>query len=386
MTKTNYVLFIDDDENVLKSLMRSMQRWLSANEMKALFANTVVDAVNIFKDHKNEIKTIVTDQQMPVLKGNELAKVLKKNSPDLPVIILSGHSSMEDMQDIINTGVFAYRAKPWDNKDLQNEITNAVNYYSIVQENIQMKNELLSDLQVASNLQKTIMNAENPLKDRCSVNVTFMPNSQSGISGDYYDIIKLSENKMLILSGDVSGHGVQSSFLTAALKSIIYPDYIRTNSIDDITPSSLISWLNKRITEFLDGFDYMFLTFSAVLLDFKKMTITTANAGQPPVYLIRDNSIKSIKHDGLALGINPDEIYAEVTEKIYKDDILVLCTDGIFPSGSDSENFTEINFKDIFLNKRFSVHNHKEIISDIEKQMFPSVINDDYTLLTTIIL
>lgn len=386
MTKTNYILFIDDDENVLKSLMRSMQRWLSANEMKALFANTVVDAVNIFKDHKNEIKTIVTDQQMPVLKGNELANVLKKSSPDLPVIILSGHSSMEDMQEIINTGVFAYKAKPWDNKDLQNEITNAVNYYSIVQENIQMKNELLSDLQVASNLQKTIMNAENHLKDKCSVNVTYMPNSQSGISGDYYDIIQLSESKMMILTGDVSGHGVQSSFLTSALKSIIYPDFIRTNRIEDITPSVLITWLNKRISDFLDGFDYMFLTFSAVLIDFKSMTIKTANAGQPPVYLIRDGNIKSIKPDGLALGINSEEKYSESVEEILKDDVLLLFTDGIFPSGSDAENYTENDFMNILLNRKHSVHNHEVIISDIKKQMLPSIINDDYTLLTAVIL
>ena len=114
MNKDKFILFIDDEQHILDALTRSLRKWLKEIKLEALTANSAHDAMEIITLHATNIAVIVCDQRMPDLNGSELTRIITKKSPDTTIIILSGHSTLDDMTDIISSGVFSFLQKPWD--------------------------------------------------------------------------------------------------------------------------------------------------------------------------------------------------------------------------------------------------------------------------------
>lgn len=125
---SNIVLFVDDEKNVLNSL----NRLCADTEMKILNASNAGEALNFFS--QEEISVIVSDNQMPGMKGVDLLSKIKDISPDTLKILITGHANLTVAVDAINKGeVFRFILKPWDNNELLRVIEEAVQRYKLVQ-------------------------------------------------------------------------------------------------------------------------------------------------------------------------------------------------------------------------------------------------------------
>ncbi len=144
----NTVLFVDDEENILKSLKRGLMR----EKYKKLFASSGQEALKIMK--RNEVNVIVTDMRMPGMSGLELLHQVKREYPDTVKIVLSGYTQLPQVLATINqVDIYKFITKPWD---LENEfkkvINDALNYYNVKFENemlrksVSKKNELYQKL------------------------------------------------------------------------------------------------------------------------------------------------------------------------------------------------------------------------------------------------
>lgn len=103
------VLFVDDDENVLKSLNLK----LASEEYEKYFANSVDKAIEILT-LTNEIYVVVSDLAMPEVSGEKLFEYLNKYYPDIEKVVLSVHSDSNTVISILNNyHVAAYIKKPW---------------------------------------------------------------------------------------------------------------------------------------------------------------------------------------------------------------------------------------------------------------------------------
>ncbi len=130
MTAPSKILFLDDEENVLRSLQR-----LFMDEGYEIFAVTSVrEGLEVLRD--NEIAAIVSDQKMPQMSGAEFLESAKKIRPDSVRIILTGHADANTAIDAINKGgVYRYITKPWNDDDLILTIRGAVEQYRLIKEN-----------------------------------------------------------------------------------------------------------------------------------------------------------------------------------------------------------------------------------------------------------
>jgi two-component system response regulator RegA len=102
------VLLVDDDVNFLKVLSQRL-------EVRGLKADTVTSGENALEKIKNKnYNIVVLDLVMPGMGGIDVLKNIKKNYPDLPVIILTGQGTTEDAVEAMKEGAMDYMEKPAD--------------------------------------------------------------------------------------------------------------------------------------------------------------------------------------------------------------------------------------------------------------------------------
>jgi len=130
VTERPNILFVDDEENVLRSLLR-----LFIDEECVVFtATSGREGLGIVAH--NEIAVVVSDQAMPEMRGTEFLALVKERSPDTIRMILTGHADLSAAVDAINRGgAYQYLTKPWTNDSLLISIRGAVERYQLVKEN-----------------------------------------------------------------------------------------------------------------------------------------------------------------------------------------------------------------------------------------------------------
>ena len=116
------VLLVDDDESLLKLL--SIRLTAAGFELQtALSAEDALSRLPLFKPH-----VIVTDLQMGGMDGLALFDVVHQQYPTLPVIILTAHGTIKEAVNATRKGVFGFLTKPFDSKELVQQIEDAVRF------------------------------------------------------------------------------------------------------------------------------------------------------------------------------------------------------------------------------------------------------------------
>lgn len=105
------VLVIDDEPSPRESLRMVLK--------EKYVVNTVSGASEGFDFLKhNSVDLVVLDIKMPVMDGITALKEIKKNHPDIEVILLTAYASLDTARDAIRFGAFDYLMKPFDKDDV----------------------------------------------------------------------------------------------------------------------------------------------------------------------------------------------------------------------------------------------------------------------------
>lgn len=154
--------------------------------------------------------------------------------------------------------------------------------------------------------------------------------SASEVGGDYYDIIKINNNKNLLVVGDISGKGLAAALYMVRLQTIVQ-FLAETND----SPREIVIKLNNIFSSRLSkGY---FLTLILACID-ENGEINLVRAGHTPVlhFKVKDNSFTEYTPGGLGIGLNNGPIFEKSVEQINikpeKGDILFFYTDGITES------------------------------------------------------
>ena len=130
------LLFVDDEENIQRSLQRVFHR----EGYNILTASSGKEGLE--KIAQNKVDLILSDHKMPQMTGVEFLKEAKKVSPDTVRIILTGYADVQAAMDAINQGeVYRFITKPWDDQDLKLTVKRALQQRDLVLENRRL-NEL----------------------------------------------------------------------------------------------------------------------------------------------------------------------------------------------------------------------------------------------------
>src|SRR3954470_24174773 len=81
------------------------------------------------------VHTVITDLKMPVLDGMALLKRLSAEYPDVPVVMITAHGSVENAVEAVKLGAFDYLEKPFEQEQIRQVVAKAINTYSLARQN-----------------------------------------------------------------------------------------------------------------------------------------------------------------------------------------------------------------------------------------------------------
>lgn len=127
---THKILFLDDEENVIRSLRRI---FIDVDEYEIHTAMQGNEALDILKN--NDIALIISDYRMPEMDGVEFLEKAKQIKPEAIRIILTGFADVEVAIAAINEGeIYKFIEKPWESEQLKIHIKRALELYDLKKE------------------------------------------------------------------------------------------------------------------------------------------------------------------------------------------------------------------------------------------------------------
>jgi phosphoserine phosphatase RsbU/P len=208
------------------------------------------------------------------------------------------------------------------------------------------KNEALErDLGMARELQQAMLPHRYPhfpyhaSKEESAVRFYHFYQPSMSVSGDFFEVLKLSDTSVGVFICDVMGHGVRAALVASTVSALVgqLRDYLGD-------PGEFLARLNRALRSTLEhSEDALFASAFYLLADLEKGELRYANAGHPNplrVHWTRDRAdtypLNGSEH-GPALGLFDNAVYSNSHCELSPHDTLLLFTDGLFevegPSG-----------------------------------------------------
>ena len=150
------------------------------------------------------------------------------------------------------------------------------------------------------------------------------------VSGDYFDVMPISDSAVGIFICDVMGHGVRAALVTAMMRALVAEEVSRAREPGDLlrrVNRAMIGSLPKQGTT-------IFATAFYLVADVERGEVAYANAGHPRPLRLHHASRRvqplGNGHSGRALGLFHDAAYETQREEILTGDFFMLFTDGLF--------------------------------------------------------
>ncbi|MDD3119036.1 MAG: response regulator, partial [Victivallales bacterium] len=305
------VMLVDDESLNL----RVLQRMLRHESYHLELCRSGDEAVELARSRYFDI--ILMDIMMPGISGLEACGIIHEHIPDLPIIIMTAIIDESVVQEAFECGAADYLRKPLNQKELVVRINNCVGIRRANAKTRELYNHLLRDVEAAAGIQKCLM----PDRMICSSQLDFYSIYQPAekLSGDVFDLIPGPHDCSLIYIGDISGHGVQSAMLTAAVKTLIRleAEYVDEDFDFRRAARNIVRRLGQL---FLDKY----MTFLLGCFNPASGELEYINCGHLPLlhYSPRDHILRQLADDGVmpvGLRINDEEMIPPLNRIVLQD-------------------------------------------------------------------
>jgi two-component system NtrC family response regulator len=132
------VLIVDDEKNYTAVLSAVLEE----EGFETLTANSGVEALQLCE--KEDISLVLSDMKMPVMDGLALLEKIKKKAPDMPVIIMTAHGTVDKAVEAMQKGAYTFILKPFENERLVMYAHKALELQRLVRDNRRLQDEVES--------------------------------------------------------------------------------------------------------------------------------------------------------------------------------------------------------------------------------------------------
>lgn len=187
--------------------------------------------------------------------------------------------------------------------------------------------KVMDEIRMAQSLQISLLplDRQRAVQKIIDMEISYMP--MQSVGGDYYDVFVLSDDLLLFLLGDASGHGVYAAMIWAMLK-VEVEELIEEQKFSYL--SEAFSTLNRRITRILEN-TYSYITLFSVLVDkrAKKLSFLSAGHTDQLYYCAKEDAVKYLKNKNPIVGTFKHVRFQEDVLKYHEGDILLMFSDGV---------------------------------------------------------
>lgn len=326
------ILIVDGNERnidlISRSIFTAKYDIYTATTGKIAFAK--INAINP--------DLIIMDTDLPDGSGFDICKKLKLNNENetkyIPVLMLITAETKNTVLRCFYAGADDYMIKLFNSTVLLSKIKSLLRVKHLSDQiktqysELKEKNELLSfQLKMARQVQRSIIKKIDIKNDKVNILSKYLPALEIG--GDFYSIYEFDSNRIGIIMGDVSGHGISAALLTTMLSMMFNtfaPQYVK--------PSDLLKKLNIQFHNIFENTaNNMYACMFYAIIDLNLFNITYSNAGQSfPVYInIKEDEITAseLELGGMPIGLIKDAEYENKVLEYNAGDFLFMHTDGL---------------------------------------------------------
>ncbi len=199
------------------------------------------------------------------------------------------------------------------------------------QENIIEREKVAKEIEVAGQIQKTLLPARLP--DIPGLKLDAFYRAASRIGGDLYDIFRIDDENYCLLVADVSGKGIPASLVMSVLRTVI-----RIRARGKISAHQILVDVDEFIRDDIPR--GIFITVCLAVYNSRSRTMNVVSAGHNPLVLFDGAAQRAelINPSGVPLGLPLDtrdsfgEKLVEQTIDVERGDIIFIYSDGITES------------------------------------------------------
>ncbi len=331
------ILVIDDDTIVRESIVA----YLKGSGFDTLEAENGEQGLQVFRECAPDL--ILCDLRMPVMDGLTMLGQVRRESSDIPFIVVSGAGVMTDVVEALHLGASDFLVKPIvDLEVLEYAIGRTLEKSRLLEENKRYRASLeeantsltsslslLQEDQKAGRQVQMDMLPDKPLEFRgFKIDHRIIPSLY--LSGDFVDYFQLNERSFAFYLADVSGHGASSAFVTVLLKHMsinLLQEYSAKGSKVRVKPSHVLNYINQGLLK--TGLGKHVTLFGGVV-NTRDQTLTYSFGGHFPLpILTAKDSVRFLEGKGLPVGLFEDAVYEDVVINLPEQFSLTILSDGI---------------------------------------------------------
>lgn len=350
-----HVLVVDDSRAQRHVVSMQLRRW----GYRVTECETADVALDLCR--ASDIDIIISDWMMPGLSGLEFCRQFRALGRERYgyFVLLTSKSEKTEIADGLEAGADDFLTKPVSSNELRARLR-AGERMLAVQAELLAKNKVIvstlvelqklydsldRDLIEARKLQQTLI--RDRVRDYGWARASLILRNSGRVGGDLVGSFRADDDRVVIYSIDVSGHGVASAMMTARLGGFLTgstPEQnlaFQTGPDGDhllLPPAAVVERFNRLMLEEIQAEQYFTMAIAAI--DRRSGQVELVQAGHPhPMLLRADGRVQKLGRGGLPVGLVPEARFDAVTVQIQPGDRLVLFSDGFtecpLPGGRD---------------------------------------------------
>lgn len=293
---------------------------------------------------------------------------LEKKVPPEEVISIQKSAMQQLMPDL--------SPEVWHSFDILLEVMTAYGFaFREHQSLLDTQKELKNEMEIASNVQDTLLGTSVPTVDGLEIGALSVPAKQ--MNGDYYHFVHDGDHSVNVAIADVIGKGIPAALCMSMIKYAMdsLPEYRKD-------PSAVLESLNRVVEQNVD--DSMFITMFYGMYELRSNILHFASAGHEPGFFYRhkDKEFLDLEARGLLLGVDKNAKYKRYEQAIDIGDMVILMSDGVTECRTD-EGFIERETLISYINEYIELPPQEivnKIFRDLERlQHFQ--LRDDFTII-----
>lgn len=320
------------------------------------FGSCYITKDSVLKGKPLLVKDTIIESDLLPINSNPQDILFIKSSMTIPLVVSNKLLGVISLAKTTGDSTFS-------DLDFSNMIS-FVEYVSLTIDNLYKymelleKSEMKREMNIASQIQERLLPKKIPVIS--NIDVSAFSENARGISGDYYDIYKVSKTRSVATVCDVAGKGI-----AAALVLVIIRTILQLASNGRSTAKDLLTFLNNSLSDRVK-IDY-FATLSLLIYDSDTNTTTLSVAGETPIliYRVKEQKVDRIYHNNLPVGIEKGTEYKNIELDLDEDDILYMFSDGLLEVRNDFNDIFSIEELESFILE--NSNNRTETISVLLK-------------------
>lgn len=293
-------------------------------------ADSLASALAILADTAVDI--VLLDLNLPDCHGLDTFREMKHATGDAAIVIISGDTDERTAVRAVRLGAEDYIVK---GADFNAEKLGRTVHFAIERNaRYLLEKELASvrhDLEIADAIQQRLYPHQNSQFPEISLAGRCLSATQN--CGDYYDYIIRADGALLVVIGDVSGHGVGPAMMMVETRA-----FLRALAASPLSLSEIITEVNRLLAE--DMQQQLFVTLFVACFDGTRTRLSYCSAGHPGYLIKKSGEVVKLQTDNPPLGITPTEDFLAMDVPEYQPgDLLALFTDGISEATTDHLDF-----------------------------------------------